>query len=129
LKTLEQDVTIDSVTYNAGAALESKIDRASSGELPLGDPCEERSRVRLNVGLGATFFDATGRFGQPPTDPHIADSVTFEKSLWVHRCHRRVRRWQVVDRWYIEAELGGSRTRRQHQGQHVQAARRCATSC
>lgn len=111
LKTLEQDVTIDSVTYTAGAALESKIGQSQLGvNYRWAIHAAERSQFGLNVGLGATFFDASwlGSASISNGSGTIADSVTFEKSLVGPSLSiGGFGRWQVADRWYIEAELGG----------------------
>jgi hypothetical protein len=111
LKTLDEDVTIDSVTYTAGAALESRIGQSQLGmNYRWAIHAAERSQFGLNVGLGATFFDASWLGSASISDGSgtIADSVTFEKSLvGPSLAIGGFGRWQVADRWYIEAELGG----------------------
>ncbi|HEX5817975.1 MAG TPA: hypothetical protein VFY20_03810 [Gemmatimonadales bacterium] len=111
LKTLEQDVTIDSVTYAAGAALESKIGQSQLGvNYRWAIHAAERSQIGLNVGLGATFFDADwlGSASISNGSGTVADSVAFEQSLvGPSLAIGAFGRWQVGARWYVEAELGG----------------------
>lgn len=111
LKTLEQDITIDSVTYTAGATLESRIGQSQLGvNYRWAIHAAERSQFGLNVGLGATFFDANwlGSASISNGSGTIADSVTFEQSLvGPSLAIGGFGRWQLADRWYVEAELGG----------------------
>jgi hypothetical protein len=111
LKTLDGDITIDSVTYVAGAELESRIGQSQLGlNYRWAIHAAERSQYGLNVGLGATFFDASwlGRASVSNGTGTIADSVSFEKSVvGPSLALGGFGRWQVGERWYIEAELGG----------------------
>jgi hypothetical protein len=111
LKTLDRDITIDSVTYTAGAELDSRIGQNQLGvNYRWAIHAAERSQFGLNVGLGATFFDSKwiGRGSISNGSGTISDSVTFEKSLVGPSLSLGgFGRWQLGARWYIEAELGG----------------------
>lgn len=111
VKTLDGDITIDSVTYTAGASLESRIGQNQLGvNYRWAIHAAERSQFGLNVGLGATFFDASwlGSGSVSNGSGTITDSVALEKSLvGPSLAIGGFGRWQVGDRWYIEAELGG----------------------
>jgi hypothetical protein len=111
VKTLQQDIIIDSVTYTAGGALESRIGQNQLGvNYRWAIHAAERSQFGLNVGLGATFFDASwiGSGSVSNGSGTVTDSLTFEKSLVGPSLSiGGFGRWQLGDRWYIEAELGG----------------------
>jgi hypothetical protein len=111
LKTLEGDITIDSVTYTAGAELSSRVGQSQLGvNYRWAIHAAERSQFGLNVGLGATFFDSkwVGTGSLSNGSGTITDSLTFEKSLvGPSLAIGAFGRWQLADRWYIEAELGG----------------------
>jgi hypothetical protein len=110
VKTLDGDITIDSVTYTAGAALESRIGQSQLGvNYRWAIHAAERSQYGLNVGLGATFFDASwlGSGSISNGSGTIADSVRLEESLvGPSLTLGGFGRWRVADRWYIEADLG-----------------------
>jgi hypothetical protein len=109
-KTLEGDITIDSVTYTAGAELESRIGQSQLGvNYRWAIHAAERSQFGLNVGLGATFFDASwlGSASISNGSGTVADSVLLEESVvGPSLTLGGFGRWRVADRWYIEADLG-----------------------
>lgn len=111
LKSLERDITIDSVTYAAGAELESKIGQNQLGvSYKWAFHAAERTQAGLHVGLGATFFDATwiGRGRISDGSGTLADSLTFSQSLvGPSLALGGFGRFQLGERWYLEAELGG----------------------
>jgi hypothetical protein len=111
VKSLEQDITIDSVTYTAGAELDTRIGQNQLGvNYRWAIHAAERSQFGLDVGLGATFFDGKwiGRGSLSNGSGTIADSVTVEKSLvGPSLALGGFGRWRLGDRWYIEAALGG----------------------
>jgi len=111
VKSLEGDITIDSVTYTAGADLETRIGQNQLGvNYRWAIHAAERSQFGLNVGLGATFFSGTWIGTARITDGSetFEDTVTLEESLvGPSLALGGYGRWQVGARWYIEAELGG----------------------
>jgi len=111
VKSLEQDITIDSVTYTAGAELDTRIGQNQLGvNYRWAIHAAERSQFGLNVGLGATFFDWkwVGTASISNGTETIDGSATLEKSLvGPSLALGGFGRWQLGDRWYIEAELGG----------------------
>jgi hypothetical protein len=110
VKTLDKDIVIDSVTYSAGASLESRIGQSQLGvNYRWAIHAAERSQYGLNVGLGATFFDASWLGSGSISDGSgtVSDSVRFEQSLvGPSLTLGGFGRWQVGDRWFIEADLG-----------------------
>jgi hypothetical protein len=111
VKSLERDITIDSVTYTAGAELDTRVGQSQLGiNYRWAIHAAERSQYGLNVGLGATFFDGewVGTAGITDGTETAVGTVTVEESLvGPSLALGGFGRWQVGDRWYIEAELGG----------------------
>jgi hypothetical protein len=111
IKTLEEDVTIDSVTYSAGAELDSRIGQKQLGiAYRWAIHAAERSQAGLSVGLGATFFDARwiGMADFAGGDGTAADTATVETDvLGPSLSIGGFGRWQLADRWYVEADLRG----------------------
>jgi len=111
VKSLEQDITIDSVTYTAGAELDTRIGQNQLAvNYRWAIHAAERSQFGLIVGLGAVFFDGkwVGTASISNGTETIDGSATLEKSLvGPSLALGGFGRWQVGERWYIEAELGG----------------------
>jgi len=111
VKSLEGDITIDSVTYTAGAELDTRIGQNQLGvNYRWAIHAADRSQFGLNVGLGATFFDGTwiGTASITNGSETIDGTATVEKNLvGPSLALGGFGRWQVGERWYIEAELGG----------------------
>jgi hypothetical protein len=109
--SLERDITIDSVTYVAGAELDSRVGQNQLGvSYRWAIHAAERSQAGLSVGLGATFSDLrwVGRGSISDGSGSVSDSVTYEidvvgPSLSLGGYGR----WQLGERWYLEADLRG----------------------
>jgi hypothetical protein len=110
-QVLERDVVIDSVTYTAGAELESSIRNDQLGvDYRYAIHAGERTLAGLAAGVGVTWIDTrftgtgtvTGGAGQQ------TGSFTVEESLRAPTVAiGGFGQFRVGDRWYVDTELGG----------------------
>jgi hypothetical protein len=108
-KAIERDVTIDSVTYTAGAELVSDL---KTNQLAFAYRyaihASERSQIGLSLGLGATFFRGTFTGTGTITDGSQTETGTFtyeSKLTGPTVALGGFGQWRVGQAWYVEADL------------------------
>ena len=110
-RTLARDITIDSITYSAGAGLSSDIRSNQLGvNWRWALHASEKSQIGTSLGLGATFFkfDLTGSAGVTSSGETFSDSLRYQKSLpGPLFALGGYGRWRLQERWYVEADLRG----------------------
>lgn len=110
-KEIEGDITVDTVTFTAGASLESRLRSNQLGvNYRWAIHASEKSQAGLSVGLGATFFDARfiGAARVSDGSGTLADTVTYERSIpGPTLAIGGFGRWKLHDKWYIEGDLRG----------------------
>jgi hypothetical protein len=109
-REIDKDITIDSVTYTAGARLDSRLGSNQIGvNYRWAFHASEKSQFGLNVGLGVTVFKPkfTGQASISTENGVIADTATYSRTLLgPSLALGAFGRWALSERWYIEADAG-----------------------
>ncbi|MCU0620129.1 MAG: hypothetical protein MUC69_01345 [Gemmatimonadales bacterium] len=110
-RAIEEDITIDSVTYTAGAQLDTRIGSNQLGvAYRWAFHAADRTQAGLSVGLGATFFRT--RFEGEGTVTGGGDSTsgdfTYERNaVGPSLALGFFGRWRFADDWYLEGDVRG----------------------
>lgn len=111
-RSIDQDITIDSVTYTAGAQLDSRIGSNLLGvSYRWAFHAAERTQAGLSVGLGATFFrtrfEGQGTVSDGSGGSASGDFTYEQNSLGPSLALGFFGRWRFADDWYLEGDLRG----------------------
>lgn len=110
-KVLEEDIVIDSITYSAGAQLDTRLRSDQLGVTwQWAFHAAERTKAGLSVGLGATFFRPrlTGIGTVSDGGQTLTDTLTFQRSLTGPSFSiGGFGEFRVGRQWYVDADLRG----------------------
>jgi hypothetical protein len=108
-RSISEDVTVDSVTYTAGATIDTKLGSDQLGVIyRFAFHASDKSLIGAAIGVGATFFDVNLTGTGTISDGENTETGTFtvQKSLTGPTASiGGFGQWRLGEKWYLEADL------------------------